>query len=496
MFTNIALGFAGVFTAYNFLFMVIGLVVGIIFGALPGFSATMAVAVFVPFSYVLDAGSAMLLLSGVYCGAIYGGSIPAVLLGIPGTPASVPTSMEGHPMLKKGEGGQALGLVTFASSFGGLTSSIALLICAPLLALIAMRVGPPEQMMIAVLGLSVVSMLSEGNMVRGVFICFVSLVIACIGQDPVLGFPRFTFGNYKLSGGLEVVSVLIGLFSLPEVFKTVISIRDEKKLILASSENKVTLPWKIINTNWLNLLRSSIIGIVVGIIPAAGPDIASFLAYNESKKASKNKHMYGHGSCEGLIASESANNGVTGGSLIPLLTLAIPGSAPAAIFLGAMIIKGLRPGPLLFTSHASEVYTLIVGFAVINIMILFVGLLFCKVAKKILIIPKQVLVTLIIILTVVGSYSIQQNISDVITMFIAGIVGYFLTKYKYPLSPIALGLLLGPMLEESIMLTGTMYPNFFMIFTRPIVDIFAFFIIASLFWPLISKKIKKRSEKR
>ncbi|ERF59891.1 tripartite tricarboxylate transporter TctA family protein [Treponema socranskii subsp. socranskii VPI DR56BR1116 = ATCC 35536] len=495
MFTNIALGVAGVFTVYNLLFMLIGLIVGIIFGALPGFSATMAVAVFVPFSYVLDAGTAMLLLSGVYCGAIYGGSIPAVLLGIPGTPASVPTSMEGHPLLKKGEGGQALGIVTFASSFGGLLSSIALLICAPLLALIAMRVGPPEQMMVAVFGLSVVSMLSEKNMARGIFICFVALAIACIGQDPVLGFPRFTFGNYKLSGGLEVVSILIGLFSLPEVFKMIISIRNEKEIKISFSDSKVKVPWKIINKNWFNLLRSSIIGIIVGIIPAAGPDIASFLAYNESKKASKNKDTYGHGAYEGLIASESANNGVTGGSLIPLLTLAIPGSAPAAIFLGAMIIKGLRPGPLLFTSHASEVYTLIVGFAVINIIMLFVGLLFCKIAKKILFIPKQVLVTLIIILTVVGSYSIQQNITDVITMFIAGVIGYFLTKYDYPLSPIALGLLLGPMLEESIMLTTTMYSNFFMIFTRPIVDIFSLFIIVSLFWPLISKKLKTEVRK-
>ena len=193
---------------------------------------------------------------------------------------------------------------------------------------------------------------------------------------------------------LEVVSILIGLFSLPEVFKMIISIRNEKEIKISFSDSKVKVPWKIINKNWFNLLRSSIIGIIVGIIPAAGPDIASFLAYNESKKASKNKDTYGHGVYEGLIASESANNGVTGGSLIPLLTLAIPGSAPAAIFLGAMIIKGLRPGPLLFTSHASEVYTLIVGFAVINIIMLFVGLLFCKIAKKILFIPKQVLVTL------------------------------------------------------------------------------------------------------
>lgn len=489
MIENIMLGLQGAFTPQNLLFEFLGVAIGIIFGALPGFSATMGVAVFVPFSYVLEPGAALLLLSGVYCGAIYGGSIPAVLIGIPGTPASVPTSLEGRELVKQGRSGEALALVTFSSAFGGFASSIALLLFAPLLAIVALKVGPPEQMMIAIFGLSVVSILSEGNMLKGLFVGFLTLLIATIGQDPMLGFPRFTFGNFQLTGGLETVSVLIGLFSLPEVFKM---LEDTKQSEKASKVSKMRLSIKSILANSFNLIRSTIIGIVIGIIPAAGPDIASFLSYNEAKKASKHPEKFGNGSDEGIIASEAANNGVTGGSLIPLLTLSIPGSAPAAIFLGAMIIHGLRPGPLLFTQHASTVYTLLVGFAIVNIMIFFVGWAFCKFAGKILLIPKQILAVIIVVLATVGSFSIQQNMMDVVTMFVAGIVGYFMLKYDYPLSPVALALLLGPMLEEAITLTNTMYDNFFMIFTRPLTIVFASFIVFSLLWPVIKKNLFKR----
>jgi putative tricarboxylic transport membrane protein len=241
-----------------------------------------------------------------------------------------------------------------------------------------------------------------------------------------------------------------------------------------------------------NLIRSTIIGIIIGIIPAAGPDIAAFLSYNEARKASKTPEQFGKGSEEGLIASEAANNGVTGGSLIPLLTLGIPGSAPAAIFLGAMIIHGLRPGPLLFTQHASVIYTLLVGFAVINILLFFLGWWFSRFAGKILLIPKQILIVIIVALAVVGSFSIQQSMMDVVTMFVAGVIGYFMVKFNYPLSPVALGLLLGPMLEEAITLTNVMYgDNFLMIFTRPITVVFALFIVVSLFWPAIMKMFKK-----
>ena len=287
MIENLLLGIAGTFTIESFLFMILGVVIGIIFGALPGFSATMGVAVFVPFSYVLEPGPALLLLSGIYCGGVYGGSIPAVLIGIPGTPASVPTALEGRALVAKGESGHALAIVTFASAFGGFMSSIALIFFAPLLAIIAMRVGPPEQMMIAIFGLTVVCMLSEGNMLKGLFVGVVSLLLATVGQDPVLGFPRFTFGNFMLSGGFETVSVLIGLFSLPEVFKMLAEKEGDGQEI--SKVSKMTMSLRDFTGHIGNYIRSTIIGIIIGIIPAAGPDIASFLSYNEARKASKHK---------------------------------------------------------------------------------------------------------------------------------------------------------------------------------------------------------------
>lgn len=494
MWENVLLGLIGSFSVENIFFMVLGTVIGIIFGALPGFSATMGVAVFVPFSYVMEPAAALLLLSGIYCGGVYGGSIPAVLIGIPGTPASVPTAMEGRGLVGDGKTGRALALVTFASAFGGFFSAIALIFFAPLLAIVALKVGPPEQMMLAIFGLSVVSMLSEGNMLKGLFVGFVTLLLATVGQDPVLGYPRFTFGNYQLSGGFETVSVLIGLFSLPEVFNMIEGLNAPKAR--TSVVGKMVLKFSDLTKNLWNLTRSTVIGIIIGIIPAAGPDIAAFLSYNEARKASKTPEQFGKGSEEGLIASEAANNGVTGGSLIPLLTLGIPGSAPAAIFLGAMIIHGLRPGPLLFTQHASAIYTLLVGFAVINILLFFLGMAVCRFAGKILAIPKQILAIVIVILATVGSFSIQQSMMDVVTMFIAGVIGYFMVKFNYPLSPVALGLLLGPMLEEAITLTNVMYgDDFLKIFTRPITVVFALFIVVSLFWPAIMKAFKKRGKR-
>lgn len=488
---NILIGLAHVFQPMNLLICLAGLFIGVLFGALPGFSATMGVAVFVPFSYVMQPEAALLLLSGIYCGGVYGGSIPAVLLGIPGTPASAPTAFDGRALTMAGESGRSLALSTLASSFGGFISALALLLFAPVLALISMMVGPPEQMMIAIFGLSVVCMLSFGNMLKGVLVGVVSLLIATVGQDPVLGFPRFTLGMHQLTSGFEVVPVLIGIFSLPEVFKMLE--HPAEKLVEASKVSKMVIHMSDIKDNIVNAIRSTLIGIGIGIVPAAGPDIASFLAYNEAKKASKHPEKFGKGAVDGIVAAEAANNGVTGGSLIPLLTLGIPGSAPAAIFLGAMIIHGLRPGPLLFTENAAEVYTLLTGFAIINIMLFFVGWLYCRCAGHILKIPKTILATVIVVLAIVGSFSINQNMFDVVVMFIAGVIGYVMVKNEYPVSPVALALLLGPMLEEAISLTNTMYSdNFLMIFSRPLTCIFGLFTLFSFVFPFVKNAMDKK----
>lgn len=493
--SNVLIGFANVLQPINLLICLGGLAVGVLFGALPGFSATMAVAVFVPFTYTMNPGTALLLLSGLYCGGVYGGSIPAVLVGIPGTPASAPTALEGKALVKKGEAGRALNLVTLASAFGGFFSSLALLVCAPLLAKIAMMVGAPEQIFVAIFGLSVVVMLSQDNLFKGSLVAVVSLLIACFGQDPVMGFPRFTYGRPELTGGFDVVVILIGLFSLPEVFKM---LEDPLgKMAETGKVGSMKLKLTDITENIVSAFRSTICGVLIGIIPAAGPDIAAFLSYNEAKKASKHPEEFGNGSAEGIVAAEAGNNGVTGGSLIPLLTLGIPGSAPAAIFLGAMIIHGVRPGPTLFTQHADTVYTLIIGFAIINLLLYFVGIAYCKCGSMILLIPKAILATVIVILATIGTFSINKNLFDVFVMFGAGVLGYIMLRNDFPTSPIALALLLGPMLEKAVAITSTMYEgNILAMFQRPLTTILMVFTIFSFAFPFIKAHLEKKKAKR
>ncbi len=490
MVDSILTGISGLLSPSVIVIIIIGLLVGMVFGSLPGFSATMGVAVCIPFSYWLSPELALLLLSGVYCGAIYGGSITAVLLGIPGTPASLPTTFDGVPLARKGQAGRALAIVTYAASVGGFLSSIALLIGAPLLAIVALKIGPPEQMMLAIFGLSVVCMMSTKSLLKGLLVATLSLLIATVGQDPIEGYPRFTFDFYQLIGGIPFLPILIGVFSLPEVFKMIEERVTKKSLSSEMGSMKVTIKekWRLFR----GTVRAALIGIGIGIIPAAGPEIASFVAYNEAKRSSKKPEKFGQGSEEGLVAPEAASNGVTGGSLIPLLTLGIPGSAPAALFLGALYIHGLRPGPTLFAQNTDIVYTVLVGFAVINILMYFMGMLYCRISAKVVKVPISVLVPLIMTLSILGAYASQRSMLDVGIMLVAGIIGYFMLKYDYPVAPIALALILGPMLEESLQQTLIMTQgNLLSILLRPVTVLFLLLALVSLFWPFITKLSKQ-----
>ena len=477
-------GFATALQPQNLMFIMIGLLFGVFVGSLPGMTATMGVAVMVPFSYYLEADTAMLLMSGVFCGAIFGGSISAVLLGIPGTPASVPTAREGFPMAKRGQAGQALHLCTAASVCGGIVSSVALLLFAPALAAFALKFGAPETMMLAIFGMTVVSSLTAGNMLKGAIIAFLSLLLACIGQDPINGYARFTFGNYNLIGGLSLVPVLICVFSLPEVFNLVEEIvrsRGHEHKQERIKVGSMRVPLKEMLSHAVTIIKSSIIGVVIGIIPAASADVAAFLAYNESKRSSKHPENYTKGEVDGLMASESANNAVTGASLIPLLTLSIPGSAPAALYLGVLYVNGLRPGTTLFTNNAKTVYALMAGFLLVNILMYVVGLAYCKVAGNVVRVPREILVPIILVLCVVGSFACNHNWFDVWIMFVVGTVSYLLSKCGFPLSPIALGLILGPIFEPKLAQTNVMFKgNFLLLFTRPICVVFMLLIAISL----------------
>lgn len=437
------------------------------FGALPGLTATMGVALFVPLTFGLPPVVAFGLLLGVYVGGIYGGSITAILVKTPGTPASAATVVEGYAMTQKGRAGQALSMATIASFIGGIFSCLVLIIVAPQSAKVALAFGPPEYFSLAIFGLSIVVSVSTGSILKGAISALFGLLISTIGMDPITGTARFTFGVSELLNGIDVVPALVGLFGISEVMA---------KLEQASSINYdiKTVSFKGITLgdlkhNALNLLRSSVIGTIIGIIPATGSGMASWLAYNEAKRASKHPEEYGKGIIDGVAATESANNAVTGGALVPLLTLGIPGDVVTAIMLGALMIQGLTPGPLLFKNSGDVVIGIFTALIISNIFMLILGLGAIRVFTRILKMPEGVLFPLIVVLCVLGSYSISNSFMDVIVMLVFGILGYIMIKFGFPLPALLLALILSPLLESNFRRAMIISHNNLSVFlTRPV----------------------------
>ena len=495
MLQNIWIGLMHTFSPVNLALMVGGIVAGMGFGALPGFSATMAVAVLIPVTYWVPPESGLLLLGAIFCGAIYGGSIPAILLKIPGTPASVPTTFEGFAMTQKGKGAEALGISTFGSALGGGLSGVVMLFFAPVLAAAALYFGPPEVMCLAIFGLSVVSTLSPGALVKGLIVCLFGLLAATVGMDPVEGYPRLTFGMYQLMGGFPLVPVLIGLFSIPPIIR--MAEEGVRDYVLPKVSGSTFLSWPMFKRTIGIFLRSSFIGIGVGIVPAAGPEIAAFVAYNDARRITRDPTPFGKGNIDGLAAPEAANCGATGGSLIPLFTLGIPGSAPAALFLGAMMIHGLRPGPMIFEERADIGYTVMVGFIITNLFMYFIGAFLCKFTSHVVKTPQTVLGPVILVLTSVGAYAVGGTMTDVYVMWGAGAVGFALERLGFPLSPICLALILGPILESELMRTLVMFDgDIWPIFKRPIAMLLFAMGLVMFFGPFFSGYLGRRRARR
>ncbi|MCC8189681.1 MAG: tripartite tricarboxylate transporter permease [Planctomycetes bacterium] len=495
MLHNIWIGFNNAMDPVNVVMMVAGIVGGMCFGALPGFSATMAVAVLIPITYWVKPESGLVLLGAIFCGAIYGGSIPAILLKIPGTPASVPTTFDGFAMTQKGQGSRALAISTFSSAFGGGLSGVVMLFFAPLLAAVALYFGPPEVMCLAIFGLSVVSTLSPGALVKGLIVCLFGLLVATVGMDPLEGYPRLTFGMFQLMGGIPLVPVLIGLFSLPPIIQ--MSEQGVRKYLLPRVSGSTFLDWKTFKRIFPISLRSSLIGIGVGIIPAAGPEIAAFVAYNDARRITKDPVPFGTGNIDGLAAPEAANCGATGGSLIPLFTLGIPGSAPAALFLGAMMIHGLRPGPMIFNERADIGYTVMVAFILTNFLLYFVGCFLCRATTHVVKTPQTVLGPAILVLTAVGAYAVGGTMTDMWVMWFAGIGGFVLERLGFPLSPICLALILGPILESELIRTLVMFEgNIWLVFTRPIAMVLLLLALVMFLGPFVTKFLRERKSGR
>ncbi|NBI07104.1 C4-dicarboxylate ABC transporter permease [Senegalia massiliensis] len=487
-------GLINVLNIQVILILLLGIISGIAIGSLPGLTATMGVALVLPITFGMEAVPGILLLIGVYFGSVYGGSLTAILINTPGTPASAATAMDGYAMSRKGLAHKALTISTLSSSIGGILSVIVLILVAPQLANFALRFSAPETFALAVFGISIISSISGKSMVKGLMAGILGLLIATIGIDPMGGFPRFTFGNINLANGLNLIPVMIGLFAASEAFKSMEDIFSKQNLDI--KVEKVKLKWVEFKSLIITILRSAGIGTFIGMIPGAGGDITSFVAYNEAKRFSKNKDEFGKGAMKGIAAPEAANNSVTGGAMIPLLTLGIPGDAVTAVLLGALMVQGLQPGPLLFQNNGPIVYTLFVGMLLANIFLLVIGLFGIKYFTKILLVPKSILSPLILVLCVVGSYALNNNYFDVIVMLIAGIIGYFMVKLEFPVSPVILGLILGPLMESNLRRSLLMSQgNLSIFYTRSITLVLLVLAIITLLTPIISNNLKSKLKK-
>ncbi|MTI83146.1 MAG: C4-dicarboxylate ABC transporter permease [Firmicutes bacterium] len=484
----------------NFLIMAIGVGFGIIVGALPGLTATMAMALLVPFTFTMDAVPALMTLGGIYVGAIYGGCIAAILVNTPGTPSAIATTFDGFPLTKKGKAEHALVTAAFSSAVGGVIGAVVLLLLSPPLASIALKFGPPEYFWLSIFGLTIIATLASGSMLKGLIGGGIGLLLSQIGIAPLGGEMRFTFGLYQLQAGLSLIVVLIGFFCIPEVLSMI-----EKKFSQHDSINYK--PQKGIAKGIISdlikkpilLLRSAVIGAFVGIVPGAGGNIAGLVSYNEAVRWSKKPKEFGKGNIDGVAASEAANNAEVGGSLVPLMTLGIPGAAPAAILLGALMLQGMRPGPELYINYGDITYTFLFSLIVANIVMGVMAFYGARHVAKLINLPVSYLAPMVVFMTVIGSYAIRNNITDVIIMILFGLVGYVTKKAGFHPGPIVLGLILGPIAENGLvqsMLMGKSAGSMFEVFfTRPLSIILIILCLVSAGWPLISNLRNKTPDK-
>lgn len=426
-----------------------GVVGGVVVGALPGLTSTMAIALLIPVTFSMEPQVGLAMLGGLYVASTYSGSLTAILLNIPGTPASIATLLDGHPMALKGQATKAIALATFASASGGIFSVFALLLIAPPLAEFSLNFGPLEYFLLAIFGVLVIISLSADSLIKGFIAGGFGLLFSTIGFHSLTGFLRFTNDIPDLYDGIPLVVSLIGLFSIPEVINMVKGGNTKNTQSQAEKKNPFSFFPEILKQKF-NLLRSSVIGIIVGIIPGIGSSIGGFVAYDVAKKSSKTPEKFGKGSAEGLIAVESSNNAVTGGSLIPLLTLGIPGNPATALFLGGIMIHGMRPGAQLFTDNANVTYGFIMSLFISNLIFIPVGFILAKYCTLITKIPNAVMAPIILSLAVIGSYSIRVSLVDVVIMLLLGLFGYVLQGFKVPRAPLILGLVLGGMAESQL----------------------------------------------
>jgi putative tricarboxylic transport membrane protein len=484
-------GFGAVFSLNILILMFLGVAVGIVFGAVPGLSATMAVALCLPLTFTMGPQAGLSLLVALFIGATSGGLISAILLKIPGTPSSIATVFDGGPLMEQGLGVKALGVGIVFSFLGTIFSIIALMFIAPQLAKVALSFGPQEYFAIAVFSLTLIATLSAGSMVKGLFAGTLGIAVSTVGIAPVEAVRRFTFGLSELNGGFSMLTVMIGMFAVAEVIKLAetgrhaarskvgsVSMKHIKGFGFSLREFRQELP---------NASRSGLLGLAVGILPGIGAGTSNLLSYIVAKKRAKQPETYGKGNIGGVVASETANNAGIGGAMMPLMTLGIPGDTTTAILLGGFLIHGIQPGPLLFVSQGPLVYTIFAALLVASVMMLFMEFYGLRLFIKLLDVPKHILLPIILVLCVVGAFGLSSRLFDVWSILLFGLLGYGFVKAGMPVAPFIIGFILGPMAETNLR-RGLMLSdgNFAAFVSNPIAATFLGLALAFVLWQLYS----------
>ncbi len=489
LFTPLYYALFKVLTFGNLLAMVVGVTSGIVVGALPGLTATMTIAVLLPLTFTMEPLVALGMMAGIYNGAMYGGAIPAILLRIPGTPAAIVTTFDGYPMVQRGEAGYALQVSLLSSAFGGMASAVAMMLVAPPLSLVTLAFGPPEVFWVGMFGMAAVAVFLGDDIYKGLLAAMTGLFIGIIGTDPVLSTERFTFGFLELENGINIIVLMVGLYALPPCFglAEIITKESGKKIILKFAPFGKALkdiPRFFKVWSWAYLY-----GIVVGLLPGASGSFVSFLAYERAKRMSDDPDSFGKGNPEGIAASEFGNNADNAAALIPTVTLGIPGSTVAAVIMGGLLVHGLQPGPELFHESPDIIYGFMIQMFITSLLMIPLGGSFAtNLFAQVLRIPRPLLVGFIIALSVVGVYSVQNSVFDLYLMFFFGILGYIIEKIKVPIAPVALGLILGPLIESNLRLSLLIGVNDkFILFNRPICIVIILLIVIITTFPYLKK---------
>lgn len=455
-------GFVEAITPMNLLMAVLGAIVGTLVGMLPGLGPTSAIAILLPLTTILEPTQGIIMLAGIYYGAMYGGSTTAILLNIPGEVSSVPTCLDGYPLAQQGKGGPALGIAAISSFVAGTLGTLGLVFFAPLLADQALKFGPPEYFALMVLALTVIVNLAGNSMIKGLIMGIFGYLISMVGMGPS-GSPRFDYGSQTLSAGFEMISIIIGLFAISEVIKGL----EEKKVAIApESIGSVYPSFSDMKQSSKATLRGSVLGFVTGLLPGCSTAVTTFLAYDLEKKVAKNPERFGKGAIEGVAAPEAANNSTSSAGFIPLLALGIPSSPPLAILLAGLMIYGLQPGPILFEQNGSFVWTIIASMFIGNIMLLVLNLPLIGMWAKLTKVPYGILGPIILILSIIGSYTVRNSMFDILVALVFGVIGYLLHKYHWPTVPLILCFILGPIMEQSFIQSMAMSNGSMLIFVQ------------------------------